>query len=485
VIRAPILAHAFGVRYDLPLPLWLFVLGGAVVVLVSFLLVEGRAVRVGEPVEPRDRALPPPRSTAARVAGAVATLWLAFLIWAGLTGAQEIPENILPTWFWIVVWVVIPLTCGTLGDWTRPVNPYGWLATVADRPRLRRALLTTDEPLRWPDRLGWWPAAVLFFAAACAELIYNRAMTLPRNIAIALLCYAIACLVAGALFGRAFLERGEMFSVLFATWGRLGCFRFGAPGRRGFAGGFLVPFEPIASRVAFVLLLLVNVNFDGLLATPRWDRFEQSLPGGLAAHPGRLEAFRTVTFLLLAVALAAVFTAFAAGAARAGRHGGGARVALAGLLPSILPIAFGYLLAHYFQYVLLNGQLLAPLIGNPVGEDSWPIHLPYPFNDDYEPHLHFLPNGFYWYFAVVVIVAAHVVAVLVAHRHLATSGADRAAARASEYPWLAAMVGYTMLSLWLLAQPLVKQESGTPEEGLPAPPPTVATVVAGPDLGAR
>ena len=46
---------------------------------------------------------------------------------------------------------------------------------------------------------------------------------------------------------------------------------------------------------------------------------------------------------------------------------------------------------------------------------------------DYEPHLHFLPSGFYWYFAVVVIVAAHVVAVLVAHRHLATSSADRAA----------------------------------------------------------
>ena len=34
-----ILAHAFGARYDLPIPLLLFVLGGALVVIFSFLLV--------------------------------------------------------------------------------------------------------------------------------------------------------------------------------------------------------------------------------------------------------------------------------------------------------------------------------------------------------------------------------------------------------------------------------------------------------------
>ena len=54
-----------------------------------------------------------------------------------------------------------------------------------------------------------------------------------------------------------------------------------------------------------------------------------------------------------------------------------------------------------------------------------------------------------------------------AHRHLSTSGRDEIAARRSEYPWLVAMVGYTMLSLWLLAQPLVKEADTT--SALPAP----------------
>lgn len=39
-----------------------------------------------------------------------------------------------------------------------------------------------------------------------------------------------------------------------------------------------------------------------------------------------------------------------------------------------------------------------------------------------------------------------------------------AAARRSDYPWLVAMVAYTMLSLWLLAQPLVKERAQEPTQ---------------------
>ena len=33
------MAHAFGQRYDLPLPLWLFVAGGALTVIISFIII--------------------------------------------------------------------------------------------------------------------------------------------------------------------------------------------------------------------------------------------------------------------------------------------------------------------------------------------------------------------------------------------------------------------------------------------------------------
>jgi hypothetical protein len=450
-----ILAHAFGQRYELPLPLLMFVLGGGVVVCVSFALIAVRPVGAADNVDEQD-AIP---VAPAGVAGPLSTVVLTALVACGFGGSQVVAENILPTLFWLIIWIAVPLSVGVLGDWTRPVNPFAYLSRLADRPALREKLLGAPEPVPWPAWLGWWPAVALFFTAACGELVFNLTATVPANTALALTVYAALCVFGGLLFGQRWLERGEMFTALFATWGRLGYFRFGAPGRRGFAGGLAVPFQATASRISFVLLLLISVNFDGLLATPRWIAFERGLPGGLAAHPGRLEGFRTGVFVLLAVVLASLFGVFAAAAARLGRHHSGFRAGLTGLLPSLLPIAFAYLLAHNIEYLVVNSQLLLPLLGNPAGLHGWPT-LPFPFNDTFEVHAHPLPNGVYWYVSVAVIIVAHVIAVLLAHRHLGSRQPNPRTARISEYPWLAIMVGYTMLSLWLLAQPLVT-EPGT------------------------
>ena len=454
------LAHAFGERYDLPLPLVLFVLGGALVVVLSFVLVLGRQVEdVPAPVAaPRES---PSTGHGGSWWGAAGLLLTAALVWVGFAGSQEVAENLLPTVFWLLVWIAVPLSCGLLGDWTRPVNPFAFLARLADRPATRRAVLARTAPLPWPERLGWWPAVSLYFALACGELVFNLTTTIPHVIALGLVLYAGGNLLAGLLWGEAWLARGEVFSVLFATWGRLGWFRFGAPGRRRFGGGLAEGFEDSPSRIAFVLLLLISVNFDGLLATPRWAAYEQRVVG----PGGDLNGFRIAAFVALALVVTAVFGGFAYAAARAGRHGLGPRRALAGLLPSLLPIAFAYLLAHNLQYLLVNAQLLGPLLGNPIGRASWPLHLPYPFNDTFDPHPAFLPSAFYWYAGVVAIVGAHVLAVVLAHHYLGRRAPDRRTARASEYPWLVAMVAYTTVSLILIAQPLTKETGSAAHTG--------------------
>jgi len=287
---------------------------------------------------------------------------------------------------------------------------------------------------------------------------------LPRVTAVGLVAYALVCAAGGLVVGAdAWTSRAEMFTVVFATWGRLGWFRFRAGGRRGFAGGLDMPFEASTGRVVGVLMLLVSVSFDGVLSTPQWSRFTAGLPTPVARGTHGYEVLATAAFAALTLATLAVFGAFALGAARAAGRRPGVVSALTGLLPSLLPIAFGYLLAHYLQYILVNGQLLFPLIGNPVGSQGWPLHLPYPFNDDYEVATGVMPTSVVWYVQIVVIVLAHVVAVVLAHRHLAATAPARREARRSEWPWLAAMVGYTMLSLWLLAQPLVEQAAKATE----------------------
>ena len=458
-----VLAHAFGERYDLPIPLYLFIVAGALVVIASFLLVLPRGVdrnlASGEDVTDGAhlRDVHP-------VWGTLSVIWLGFLCWCGFAGTQEVSENLLPTVFWLIVWIAVPLSVALIGDWTQPVNPFAFLAKVADSSRARQVILGGPEPLRWPDWLGWWPAVTMFFGAACAELVFNLTTTIPNVAAGMLVGYAGFSLFAGLLFGQEWLRRGEMFTVLYDTWGRMGYFRFGAPGSRGFAGGLEHGFAPRVSRIAFVLLMLLNVNFDGLLSTPQWANVLRDLPDRYAEPGNPQHWFNVAVFALMTVTLAAILLGFAFGSARAGAHGTSPKRSLTGLLPSLVPIAFGYLFAHNVEYLILNSQLLFPLIGNPPGLESWPIDLPYPFNDDFDPNPHVLPSSFYWYVSVVVIVAVHVYAVVLAHRHLVRIGRERRLERRSEYPWLVAMVGYTCLSLWLLAQPLTESSSTTSGE---------------------
>lgn len=447
------LGHAFGKRYDLPVPLWLFVLGGAAVVFVTFLLVLPRSV----PVEGGISALPdrPGRRYLSLALSVVMNLLLLLLIVAGFIGSQEVAENIVPTAFWLVIWIAVPISCALLGDWTRPVNPYAALARWADRPGLRRAIIG-GPVLPWPEWLGWWPAAILFFLVACGELIYNATATKPAVTAFGLLIYALLNLLMGLIFGsEPWLERGEMFSVLYNTWGRLGFFRFGAPGTRGFGGGLKARFEPVVSRVTFVLLLLVSVSFDGLLATPAWKHAREQLPSAFAPGTTGYLLATTVAFLLLVGVAWLLFGGFAAAVRREGSLEGGVVGTLAGLLPSILPIAFGYLVAHNAEYLAINGQLLLPLVGNPAGLSWWPV-LHYPFNDSYEININLLPSSIVWYTQVALIIFVHIAAVILAHDYLTRAARTIARARRAEWPWIIDMVAYTMSSLWLLAQPLVK-----------------------------
>ncbi len=441
------LAHAFGTRVELPIPVLAFVLGGAAIVAVSFVVVLPTGVK------PMDNE-PPDTAGARRVsslAGIVGLVVLAGLCWAGFAGDQAIPENILPTVFWVYLWVVVPLLSGVIGDFSSGVNVYGYLAQLGGRmsPRKRS----------WPQQLGWWPAVALLALGTLAELVFNKSTTLPFVLAWMLVGYAAYCLLMGAIFGaKEFREHGELFTVLFSTWGRFGYFRFGAPGRRGFAGGLEAPFQRSFSRTIFVLMLLVSISFDGLLATPQWANFENAHIAFNDLH--EQEVFRTVAFLVLTLLIYGIFLTFSYAVSRAGGVQRNVRDTFSHLLPSLVPIAFGYLFAHYLQYVLINGQLILPLLGAPGGSGT-NLHLPYPFNDSYEVNTTFLPNSFYWYLDVLAIVAVHIVAVVLAHRSLARVSATERTARRAEYPWIVAMVAYTALSLWLLAQPLAESKSGS------------------------
>jgi hypothetical protein len=64
---------------------------------------------------------------------------------------------------------------------------------------------------------------------------------------------------------------------------------------------------------------------------------------------------------------------------------------------------------------------------------------------------------FVWYASVSAIVTGHIIAVYLAHITALGNLERRALALRSQYPMLILMVGYTMVGLWILSQPIVEQ----------------------------
>lgn len=141
------LAHAFGSRYELPIPLLLFVLGGALVVIASFLLVFRQGVERGpDSPLPDETYLQPVRPLRTGVSITV----LALLVAAGLAGSQDVPENILPTAFWVLIWVAVPLSCG-LYYWARTGRrdtscPGRWWSPRSRRPKSCSCAVPSSMP---------------------------------------------------------------------------------------------------------------------------------------------------------------------------------------------------------------------------------------------------------------------------------------------------------------------------------------------------
>src|SRR5262249_55206451 len=112
---------------------------------------------------------------------------------------------------------------------------------------------------------------------------------------------------------------------------------------------------------------------------------------------------------------------------------------------TLVPIAVAYHIAHYLPFFLIQGQYLIPLLSDPCGF-GWNLL----GTAGYRPRLDLVGARFAWYTAVLAIVAGHVLAVYLAHRLALRTWPAPRLARRSQYPMVGVMLGYTMVSLWLL-----------------------------------
>ena len=489
----PAHAHAFGQRYDLPVPLGLYLIGAGAAVALSFVVI-GLFVRdvAWSRDYPRLDLLrfPPARLLAhPYVLGIVklaSVLLFVLIVAAGLFGEQSALKNLAPAMVWIIWWVGLGVVSAFVGNLWVLLNPwrtlFAWAEAVYGK-LTGGGVLSRGLPL--PPAVGVWPALAVLLAFVWLELIFPGSAA-PANIAVAALVYSAITFAAMFLFGRErWLRHGEAFTLFFGILARFAptevrvtrrevcedcgqgcadagggcidcteCFARAAPAERQWnlrpwAVGLLAR-EPVSvSGVAFVLLMLASVLFDGLLVSPGWGRVEGALaafaPG---SEEGRLVAIRTfglvVFWLLFLGAYLAVCRIMAGPRGQTG--------ALARRFAfTLVPIAIAYHLAHYLSYLLVQGQYVIPLASDPFGL-GWDLLGTAAYRID----IAVVGARFAWYTAVVAIVTGHVLAVGLAHLQALALPDGRRAALRGQYPMTALMVAYTVISLSILAEPIVQ-----------------------------
>jgi hypothetical protein len=404
---------------------------------------------------------------------------------AGIFGDQTPTRNLAPTAIWIAWWVGFSYLSAFVGNVWSLVNPwtaiFDWCERVVSNPRESQR-----AKINWPKSLGVWPGIVLFIVFAWLELIWEG-RSIPRQLAWLAIGFSVLTWTGMFIFGRStWLTHADPFALAFGVLSKFGpthiriehgtcsactadkekevgagggsardrCYR-GAPGTLILRtpGVGLIDNENISPSLSvFVVVMLSTVTFDGLMATPLWQRVESALYVALPVFgDSRLAIINTVGLLVFCLTIIGVYRFVATLIAHASGNRMTPDAASRAFVLTLVPIAIAYLIAHYLSYFLIQGQLLFRLASDPFGF-GWNIL----GTAHFRPDIGIVGARFVWYTSLIAIVLGHVAAVSLAHIVALRRFEDHRLAIRSQIPMLVLMIAYTMMSLWIIAQPIVE-----------------------------
>jgi len=353
-----------------------------------------------------------------------------YATWALVAGPDLITNPALGV-FYVLVWVgVVPVSLlgGPVVALLSPLRTIHLLLT-------RLAGIPAGTGLiRYPQRLGYWPAAIGLFAFAWQELV-NPNSTYLTSIQIWLAGYAGAMILGAAVFGDTWFARADPFEVFGRQVGRLSVWGRDQKGRPMVLSPLanLDRIEIHPGLLAVVSVLLGSTAFDSFQATVRWYQLTESLDAQvLVATLG----------LLIACGFVALSFSVAAMATRTNRP----RHLLPNLFaPSLVPIIVGYFVAHYLTYFYQMSQQTLIALSDPMatganllGTADWKLHFGL---SEYPTALAVTK--------VSAIVIGHILGAITAHdRALAWLPSSHRVL--GQMAMMTAMLGYTVLGLFLL-----------------------------------
>lgn len=432
-----LLAHGVGTRTDLPVPTWLAASGAGLAVLISFaaLTLLWRKPLLGGATAgwPIPRPVATVLDSTALRGGlrVVATLLSAAVCLIGFLGPHNVQRNLAPWAFYVTFWVGIVPASLVLGPVWRILNPLRLVHAALAR------LLRLDPRsgvFALPDRLGYWPAAASLAAFAYLELVLPG-RSQPDVVAWFMLCYAAVHSTAAVLFGQRWFDRGdgfEVYSTLLGSLAPLGRRQDGRLVLRSPLDG-LKTIHPAPGLVAVVVTLVGSTAYDGLSRTSFWNTV---IPSG----PSAATAGLICSILLIA-------TVYLMGTWQVAIPGQRDAPTPTTFAYTIVPIAAGYVIAHYFSLLVFDGQQTLILASDPLNRGT-----------DLFGTAHHIVN--YTLVGTTAIALVQILAIVIGHLLATISAHDQAVqmfaadiATRTQYPLLAIMVALTMGAVSLVFAP--------------------------------
>jgi hypothetical protein len=447
-------AHGLVGRAYLPVPAWLFAWAAGLVLVVSFVALPRlwSTPRLERAPERRLARVPPVLEP---LAGAIGIAVFATVIVAGIAGSQIPTVNLAPTAVFVLFWVGIPVLSVIAGDVFAAFNPWhaaaraaAWVAARA--PRRTPIASRIGKPRPYPEHLGRWPAVAGVFAFAWLELVFVHRDD-PATLAVLALGYALVQLVGMAWFGiDAWSARGDGLAGAFNLFSRLAPLSWHDRTlyrRRPLSG--LTAIERLPGTIALLCTLIGTTTFDGFANGPVWRSTAPHLVRDLTSAGIGGTAATEIVFtvgMLACIALCLGLYRFGIwGMAGISTEHGKPELARA-FAHSLAPVAFGYLLAHYFSLLATQGQAIGYLISDPLGTGA-NIFGTAGFKIDYG----LISAAVIWYVQVAALVGGHVSGLALAHDRALVLYDDPALATESQRWMLVVMVTFTCLGLWLLS----------------------------------
>ncbi len=439
---------------------------------------------------------------------AIFVVLFVLIIAAGLFGSQLPSKNIAPLLTWTIWWgglIWLVLYAGkawcyvcpwdAISDWAEGLRFWG--------KKHRRLTLG----LRWPPFMAnIWPATLLFIALTWVELGFGVTMK-PRATA------WIGLAMLGMTFASAFIFDRKSFCRYGCLVGRISglyalfapveirsrdaercaacrthsCYEGNAVGEacptfeslrtmdqntyciacmecvktcergnvalrlRPWGEDLVTGFRPRTDEAYLALLMLSLTGFHGLTMTGVWQDVIAWIDGVLGL--GETVAF-SVGMAVLMVAPALVYAVLVGLSHRlTGDRDIRFRDYFIRYAYALLPIALFYHIAHNSEHLLMEGQKAVALLSDPFGFEwnlfgtaQWTI-----------PPLVSLPT--LWLIQVLFVMMGHVYSLAVARRVAVGLFPGSGKATRSQAPMLAAMILFSVMSLWLLKQPMEMRTS--------------------------